>query len=57
MANVAVLGTGPIGRSTAADLVEAEINLVLIDQWPAHVEACGGTVSSSCVPIVSSATQ
>jgi glycine/D-amino acid oxidase-like deaminating enzyme len=57
MANVAVLGTGSIGSSTAADLVEAGINLVLIDQWPAHVEACGGTVSSSCVPIVSSATQ
>jgi glycine/D-amino acid oxidase-like deaminating enzyme len=34
MANVAVLGTGLIGRSTAADLVEAGINLVLIDQWP-----------------------
>jgi len=39
MTNVAVLGMGAIGKSTAADLVGAGIDVVLIDQWPAHVEA------------------
>ncbi len=37
--NIAVLGTGVIGSSIGADLTKAGVNVVLIDQWPAHVEA------------------
>ena len=37
--DVAVLGTGAIGSSIALDLTRAGHNVVLIDQWPAHVEA------------------
>ncbi|MBI2872620.1 MAG: 2-dehydropantoate 2-reductase [Chloroflexi bacterium] len=37
--NIAVLGTGAIGSSIGADLTRAGHNVVLIDQWPAHVEA------------------
>jgi 2-dehydropantoate 2-reductase len=36
---IAVLGTGAIGSSVAADLVKAGHDVTLIDQWPAHVEA------------------
>jgi 2-dehydropantoate 2-reductase len=36
---VAVLGTGAIGSSVGADLTKAGYYVVLIDQWPAHVEA------------------
>jgi 2-dehydropantoate 2-reductase len=36
---IAVLGTGANGSCTAASLVEAGIEVMLIDQWPAHVEA------------------
>ena len=36
---IAVLGTGAIGSSVGADLTRAGYNVVLIDQWPAHVEA------------------
>jgi 2-dehydropantoate 2-reductase len=36
---IAVLGTGANGSSTAADLTNAGYDVVLIDQWPAHVEA------------------
>lgn len=36
---IAVLGTGAIGSSIAADLVQAGHDVLLIDQWPAHVEA------------------
>lgn len=36
---MAVLGTGAIGSSVAADLTKAGYNVILIDQWPAHVEA------------------
>ncbi len=35
---IAVLGTGANGSSAAADLVAAGLDVVLIDQWPAHVE-------------------
>lgn len=35
---IAVLGTGANGSCIAADLIEAEHDVVLIDQWPAHVE-------------------
>ncbi|MBI2909131.1 MAG: 2-dehydropantoate 2-reductase [Chloroflexi bacterium] len=37
--NIAVLGTGAIGSSIAADLTRAGYDVILIDQWPAHVEA------------------
>ena len=36
---MAVLGTGAIGSSVGADLTKAGYDVVLIDQWPAHVEA------------------
>jgi 2-dehydropantoate 2-reductase len=36
---IAVLGTGAIGSSVGADLTKAGYDVVLIDQWPAHVEA------------------
>jgi len=36
---IAVLGTGAIGSSVGADLTNAGHDVVLIDQWPAHVEA------------------
>jgi 2-dehydropantoate 2-reductase len=37
--NLAVLGTGSIGSCVGADLTKAGHNAVLIDQWPAHIEA------------------
>jgi 2-dehydropantoate 2-reductase len=36
---IAVLGTGANGASIAADLTKAGLDVVLIDQWPEHVEA------------------
>jgi 2-dehydropantoate 2-reductase len=36
---IAVLGTGAIGSSVGADLTEAGEDVILVDQWPAHVEA------------------
>lgn len=36
---IAVLGAGAIGSSVGADLVNAGHDTVLIDQWPAHIEA------------------
>src|SRR3990167_1858352 len=36
---IAVVGTGAIGSSVGADLTKAGHDVVLIDQWPAHVEA------------------
>ena len=36
---IAVLGTGANGSCTAAGLTEAGLDVTLIDQWPAHVEA------------------
>ena len=36
---IAVLGTGANGASIAADLTNANLDVVLIDQWPEHVEA------------------
>ena len=36
---MAVLGTGAIGSSVGADLTRAGYDVILIDQWPAHVEA------------------
>jgi 2-dehydropantoate 2-reductase len=36
---IAVVGSGAIGSSVGADLTKAGCDVVLIDQWPAHVEA------------------
>ncbi len=36
---MAVLGTGAIGSSVGADLTKTGYDVVLIDQWPEHVEA------------------
>lgn len=36
---IAVLGAGAIGSSVGADLTQAGHDIVLIDQWPAPVEA------------------
>lgn len=36
---IAVLGTGAIGSSVAADLAKSGRNVTIVDQWPAHVEA------------------
>lgn len=36
---IAVLGAGAIGSSVGADLIKAGHDVVLIDQWPAHVDA------------------
>lgn len=35
---IALLGTGAIGSSVAADLARSGRDVTLIDQWPAHVE-------------------
>src|SRR5260221_1327236 len=35
---IAVLGTGANGSCIAASLIDAGLDVVLIDQWPAHVE-------------------
>jgi len=36
---IAVLGSGANGASIGADLTKAGHDVVLIDQWPEHVEA------------------
>lgn len=36
---IAVLGCGAIGSSAGADLTRAGLDVTMIDQWPAHVEA------------------
>lgn len=36
---MAVLGSGANGSSIGADLVDAGVDVTLIEQWPAHVEA------------------
>jgi 2-dehydropantoate 2-reductase len=36
---IAVLGAGANGASIGADLTSAGLNVVLIDQWPEHVQA------------------
>ncbi len=36
---IAILGTGAIGSSVGADFTRAGYDVVLIDQWAAHVEA------------------
>lgn len=36
---IAILGTGAIGSSVGADLSRQGYDVLLIDQWPAHVEA------------------
>src|SRR5262245_42672500 len=36
---IAVLGSGANGSCVAADLTNAGLDVVLIDQWPAHIDA------------------
>lgn len=36
---IAVLGVGAIGSCIGADLTRAGYDILLIDQWPDHVEA------------------
>ena len=36
---IAVLGSGANGASIGADLTKAGHDVVLIDQWPEHVQA------------------
>lgn len=36
---IAVVGAGAIGSSVAADLVDAGVHVLVVDQWPAHIEA------------------
>jgi 2-dehydropantoate 2-reductase len=36
---IAIVGSGASGASIGADLTEAGLDVTLIDQWPAHVEA------------------
>jgi len=36
---IAILGSGANGSAIGADLVRAGLDVTLIDQWPAHVEA------------------
>ncbi|MGP3534098.1 ketopantoate reductase family protein [Microbacterium sp. RD1] len=36
---IAILGSGAQGSGIAADLISADLNVTLIEQWPAHVEA------------------
>ena len=36
---IAILGTGANGSCTAADLTRTGHDVVMIDQWPAHIEA------------------
>src|SRR5450631_4425847 len=36
---IAVLGAGAIGSSVAADLTKAGLDVTVIDQWPAQVDA------------------
>ena len=42
---VAVFGTGANGSCIAASLIDAGLDVVLIDQWPAHVEAMRATLT------------
>jgi 2-dehydropantoate 2-reductase len=37
--NIAVLGAGANGSSVGADLTKAGYAVLLVDQWPAHIEA------------------
>jgi 2-dehydropantoate 2-reductase len=38
-ARIAVVGTGAVGAAIGADLTQAGLDVTLIEQWPAHVEA------------------
>lgn len=35
---IAIIGTGAVGASVAADLIRAGLDVTVIDQWPSHVE-------------------
>ena len=36
---IAILGSGANGTAIGVDLIRAGLDVTLIDQWPAHVEA------------------
>lgn len=36
---IAIVGAGAVGGSVAADLIRAGLDVTVVDQWPAHVEA------------------
>ncbi len=36
---IAIVGTGAVGASVAADLIAAGLDVTAIDQWPSHVDA------------------
>ena len=36
---IAVLGTGGTGSNIGVDLIRVGYDVLLVDQWPAHVEA------------------
>src|SRR5688572_32514970 len=40
---IAVVGAGAIGSSVSADLTHAGLDITVIDQWPAQVEALKAT--------------
>lgn len=47
---IAVLGAGSIGSSVGADLTDAGLDVTIIDQWPAHVEAMKVTGLDITIP-------
>ena len=47
---IAVLGTGANGSCIAASLIEAGLDVTMIDQWPAHVEAMRGNGLTIAMP-------
>ena len=38
MQKIAILGAGAIGASVGLDIVEAGLDVILIDQWPEHID-------------------
>jgi 2-dehydropantoate 2-reductase len=47
---IAFMGTGAQGASIAADFTVAGLDVTLIDQWPAHVEAMRARRAAGCCP-------
>jgi 2-dehydropantoate 2-reductase len=47
---IAVLGTGANGSCAAADLTRAGLDVTMIDQWPAHVDAMRANGLRICMP-------
>ena len=49
---IAVLGAGANGASIGADLTRAGEDVLLIEQWPAHVEAMRANVTSHAAQVL-----